>query len=236
MFNVDNFEGDLNKLTNQHNSWLGAAIHQVNALPSERTLAINALDDAGAGEATPEPPQTEYELGASFLVYYLDDDVLQPNGWDGSDLSQLVKDTGRRHHQLKSNGKAVAYSRTLVENDELCQLWVTEVAGAIQEGFEWLQRFEESNPEYAAADPLVRLLRVPSFGIYAFWIQKTKEGETSDVLVVWPRELDTPYRLRNTEEFLGGLGDAVPMNGLIGPLVDLNDPPNINEREEYADA
>jgi len=234
MFTVDEFEPDLNRLTEQHNSWLGAAVYQTQALPEVQAPALNAnaLKDssggaarAGEAELIPDLSPANYELGASFLVFSLDADVVQTKQWVGRDLSELVKPTLRRHHQLKLNGQAVAYSRTLIDNDELCQLWVTEIAAAIEDAIEWVEEFENKYPEYAAANPLVRLLRVPPYGVYAFWIQK--QGQESDVLVIWPKDSDTlpRERLLNSEEFLSGLESAVPMAGLTGPRVNLNDLP-----------
>src|SRR5215467_5376810 len=118
MLKSDSFPPEhLKTLTEQVNSWLGEMIRS-------HQLRLDHLMGSESAMTT-----GKFELGEQFWMACLNDrEIRDVNSLD-RDLGELVKLTGRRHHQLKYNKRAMAYARSLVdEGDALCQLFATTLA------------------------------------------------------------------------------------------------------------
>jgi hypothetical protein len=140
------------------------------------------------------------ELAESFAVWSLGADAVPKSGVD---LSQLARQTGRWHHQIKIDGKAESFARSMplgpeAANWSVREMFASEIAKRIDDAIEWVDR-------NVPGDPLVRLLVVPAYHLHAFWL---KEGNGSQVLVV-----DMPHgftklqtgKLYSSKEFLEAL-------------------------------
>src|SRR5262249_39997729 len=133
------------------------------------------------------------------------------------DLGDLVKLTGRRHHQLKFQKEALAYARSLVNEEEtLCQLFATKLAPKVQDAIEWLDAHED---KFAEGTWRVRLVTVPTYHTHAFLIQQLENGSdvsTGDsfIFVVSAPDWNLPQQLLGTREFLLAFQDNVPIIGV----------------------
>jgi hypothetical protein len=209
----------LNSLTEQINNWLGDMI-RTGQLPSDKNEP--PLDD----EAASTSPATEasYELGEQFLMVCLNNPEVHAVKSTDRDLGELVTLTGRRHHQLKYEQRAVAYARSLVDkNEALCQLFATRLAVNVQNAISWLDAPENQPPEFALASWRVRLVTIPTFHAHAFLIQKMQNGGAaaigdSYVFVIsapdWLDKLPQQPKLLTSREFLLGFKDKSPIIGL----------------------
>ena len=213
----------LKKLTRQVNNWLGDMIQsdqlRLNYPRNSKSATINA----------------SFELGENFLMACLSDKEIFDDKSLDRDLGDLVKLTGRRHHQLKHQlirGKrAFAYARTVVaRNETLCQLFATNLAPKIQDAIRWLDRHEKD--EFAEGTWRVRLVTVPTFHTHAFLIQQLENGKVvstgeSKILVIktteWMDELSYE-QLFTTENFLQAFKKQTPILGVLGNI-------NVTERE-----
>lgn len=142
---------------------------------------------------------TPVEMGESFGVWSLGADVIHGN----ADLSKLVTQTGRWHHQIRFGGKAGAFARSIAlgpdaANWSVTQLYESDLAAKIDEATDWIDQNVKD-------DPVVRLLIVPAYHLHAFWIF---DGTDSRVLVVdMPNQFSQlQYRqLYSSKEFLESL-------------------------------
>jgi hypothetical protein len=212
MLKTDDFPTEhLQTLTKQINNWLGDMI-RTGQLRMDRVTGSQSAATADS-----------FELGEQFLMAFLDDKQIRDVNSLDRDLSDLVKPTGRRHHQLKYNKKALAYARSLVEKEEtLCQLFATKLAPKIQDAIEWL---DEREDEFAGATWRVRLLTVPTYHTHAFLIQQLENGSNvstgdSYILVVsapeWMHSRLPSQTLLRTRDFLLAFRSKVPIIGVRG--------------------
>ena len=149
------------------------------------------------------------ELTESFAVWALGADAVPKSG---TDLTQLARQTGRWHHQIKLDGKAESFARSMplgpnAANWSVREMFESEIAKKIDDGIEWVDR-------NVKGDPLVRLLIVPAYHVHAFWL---KEGDASQVLVVdMPQgftKLQTG-KLYTAKEFLEALAQEQHIVGI----------------------
>lgn len=234
-FHPDEFpDNEIPGLQGQINNWLGdilpvneSGANDSNPLTPSASGGGGSLEVASTENSTSGAAQTEYDLGESFQVYRLDASPFVQGNIPDRDLAELVEATDRWHHQLIANHKAIGYSRSLTSGEGICQLFVSDLAGAIQDAIVWLNAYEAEHPEYTADLPRVRLLIVPGFNVYAFWIQRTRGFENepsadweSHVLVISaPDSMDNlpRQRLLDTKEFLSAFSGVTPMLGLTTP-------------------
>jgi hypothetical protein len=204
MLKTDDFPQEhLQTLTAQINNWLGDMIQT-------RQLRLHQVT------------ADSFELGEQFLMAVLNDKEIRDVNSLNKDLGDLVKPTGRRHHQLKYQKKALGYARSLVKKEEtLCQLFATKLAPKVEEAIEWLDANED---KFAGATWRVRLVTVPTYHTHAFLIQQLENGSDvsigeSFILVVsapdWMHSLSQQSLLR-TREFLLAFRGKVPIIGVRG--------------------
>ena len=145
------------------------------------------LDETMAGKfhAASTPPADAqppwFEMKETFRVYTLRLDKIEKGLKEGSDLIELAEPTGRWHHQVSCNVQPVGFARSLsksAEGFDVCQLYVSALARLIDEAVTWIDDFEGRHPDYAASDPVVRLLFIPSYQTHAFWIVRGSSGSS----------------------------------------------------------
>jgi hypothetical protein len=154
----------------------------------------STADDAG-GEPMPSPPQPApkpwFAMRETFAVWTLSVEQIEEGLQTGADLVRLAKPTGRWHHQVVCDGKAVGFARTLSESGsglDVCQLYVSDLAKHIDAAVAWVDEFEEKQPDYAESNPLVLLLYVPSYQTHAFLLVKwLDEGSLTRRLLEDPK-------------------------------------------------
>lgn len=147
------------------------------SLPNDVIDAVASQIGAEAGKALGAAvlQRKAMEMTESFSVWALEaDSVTKPNG----DLSQLARQTGRWHHQIKIDGRAESFARSMplgpdAANWSVREIFESAVAQRIDDAIEWI----DSNVK---GDPLVRLLIVPAYHVHAFWLI---EGGTSNIVV-----------------------------------------------------
>ena len=214
MLKTDDFPPQhLETLTEQINNWLGDMIRsgqlRLEHWDSESSTTSGSL-----------------ELGEHFLMAFLDDRKIRARDSLDQDLGQLVTSTGRRHHQLKYKKRAVAYARSLVDQDEtLCQLFATKLAPKVDSAIAWLDAREDQIPEFVESSWRVRLVTIPTFHTHVFLIQRVEEdgSEVPDaesyIFVVsappWMDDLPKEKLLR-TREFLLAFQSKAPILGVRG--------------------
>jgi hypothetical protein len=218
MLKSDDFSDERRKgLVNQLNNWLGDMI-RTKQLPCEKKCV--PLDDS---DLMALPARGSWELGEQFLMACLNQPEVHAVKSLDKDLSELAELTGRRHHQLKYNKIPLAYARSLVkDNDSLCQLFATKLAGKVENAITWLDTPQNQPPQFAEGTWLVRLLTIPTYHAHAFLIQKAQNGNgvavgDSYVFVVsapaWLENLQDK-KLFDTREFLLAFKDQKPIIGL----------------------
>jgi hypothetical protein len=188
------------------------------ASPAHSLLTMS--ESLPEGDAPP-PAKPSYELGESFALWTLGFKAIQKGLWTGEDLGRLATSSGRWHHQVKVNKNPVGFARTTPPDGEaaatVLQLYVTDIAKAIDGAIKWLDRFEEANPDYVRQSPTVRLLHVPPYYLYAFWLVKS-DNQPSDVLVIDAPTIlkELPFdKLIDSKEFLNAFRNApAPVSGL----------------------
>jgi hypothetical protein len=152
------------------------------------------------------------ELSESFSVWLLPLNALaQPK----NDLAALSIERGDWHHQIKVEGKALAFARSRPMGADPASWKVTEfypanLAESIDQGIIWV----DANVK---EDWLVRLLVVPAFNLTSFWFV---EG-TSLVLIVHAPQYAASLpmkKLLDQAEFLDLLRKLPPIKGRVREL------------------
>ena len=195
MFETDQVpEAYLPKFAAQVNNWLGDMIRSGH-IRGARKWATRLKKTVGSGQTD----AGSYQLGERFVMLFLTEPKRLAVTSLDRDLSELVTPTGRRHYQIKQNGEAVAYARSLIDQQEsLCQLFGTRLANNIQAAIEGLDAYE-TQAEFGAGRWRVRLMTIPTFHTHAFLIQKIENGEVaangSYIYVI-----SAPEWLRNLQE------------------------------------
>jgi hypothetical protein len=165
---------------------------------------------------TPERPEVSpytYRLGESFALCILDEDKIPlPYEKFDTDLRDLVRRTGRCHHQIKVDGQAVAYARSTGyvadgKNPTVREIFSSPLAGQIDQAARRVEAL-------ARMDSLVRMLVVPSHNTYAFLV--INSSGPSQVFIIDPVEkfpgLDTT-QLVSSEDFLRALAQMEAVDG-----------------------
>lgn len=127
------------------------------------------------GQPSAQPQEPVFELKETFAVWMLSLDSIEEGLRTEADLFCLVKPTKRWHHQIACDGQPAGFARSVSEDAagmDVSQLYFSDLAISIDEAIDHLDEFEKKNPDYAAANPLVRLLFIPSYQTYAFWLIK----------------------------------------------------------------
>ncbi len=154
------------------------------------------------------------DLGETFAVWALRTDKIRSGVEKDEDLVKLAANTRHWHHQIRFDGKGLAYARSKPGEGEgnerwkLCELGVSTLAAEIQAASEWS---DDNVPD----DYLMRLLVVPSRQVRAFWFID-EPNQTSHVYII----NSPPYfkdvwkkRSMSSREFLTALAAERPISG-----------------------
>ena len=120
--------------------------------------------------------QPSAELTETFPVWFLSIDAIST----GSDnLLELAQDTLRWHSQIWIDGRPEAVVRTMASGDDVSDWVVRQIlkgdfAKAVDDAIRWVDAEVE-------ADPLVRILEIPTFFMTALWLI---DGQESSVVIV----------------------------------------------------
>jgi hypothetical protein len=229
MFHSDEISpAAITNLTYQLNDWLGQVIDA--GLISKSKPTNSPLEAPGVNESLEiVVAGSDYRLGESFIVYTLDVDTIESLDSQVKDLRDLVRPTDRRHHQVRVDQKPIAFSRTIISQQEtVSQFFISKLAEDIQKAMAWIDDYEKKNPDYSNTDPLVRLLTIPEYNLTAFWIYKLRRPKSwtsifkkpkreSNVLIISaPSELEKLKKevFLNTRQFLQAFAGHSPIAGL----------------------
>lgn len=226
MLKSDDFPTEcLPNLTGQINSWLGDMIR------SGHIKLKGQVAKSG---------KHQFEIGEQFVMVCLNLPEVQKSESLDRDLSELVRLTGRRHHQLKVERIPFAYARSLTsKNETLCQLFATKLADDVDRSIKWLDKYEQTHQEFLVDTWRVRLVTVPTFHTHAFLIQKIQGGGAdpsagSRIFVISaPRWLDQLQedKFLTTREFLLGFKGKRPIEGVSATA---EFPPIRNSKNKYS--
>lgn len=207
---------------------LNEVVRQITALV-ERGLAKELLveevpgggqDISGdvANDLTFEHPLS---LADSIRIYQLGAEALKAvrSGSARGDLGEWVSPSDEVHHQIFLRGEAIAFARFLVpasgEGEVLMnQLNVSPLAAQIEDALKTIKD-NQGQDEVLAADPVVRLLDMPSYHMLALWVY-AESLRRSRVLIVSASEFDSETwagHVLTTEQFFQRLRDIRPLAG-----------------------
>jgi len=194
------------------------ASHQPQSLMA---INSNASASGAADRAKGFTLPDEFTLEECFAIYMLGANSITDPASLRKDIKYLARETERWHHQIKAGGKPVAFARSKAtaysKGCEICQLYISDLAKAVDDAIQWLMKFEDDNKEYTQTEPLVRLLAVPAYNVHAFWLLKQKSGQSDLLVIDAPAELGGLKReqLLNSAEFLKAFEGHTPISGLI---------------------
>src|SRR5205085_2912671 len=187
------------------------------AQPLALSETVKAIDEA-------VPPS--FELGETFALYTLGLEAIKEGLKTGADLIDLAKSAERWHHQIKVNKQTVGYARSAQSAQDpnfcLCQLYLSDVARAIAIAIKQLDDLEAQ--VYADCDPLVHLLFIPAYYVYAFWVIKEHAGQSDVFVIDAPLSLqDLQFdRVLSSQEFLAAFRNVPPPIGGLRPARELS--------------
>jgi hypothetical protein len=173
-----------------------------------RAISPPALGLVGGA---PPPAPT---LKETFPVWTLEAaDILAPT----NDLGRLAKNTAHWHHQISTVVGPVAYARSMPlgaapESWSIRQVSTSELASKIDDTIGWI----DAN----IPDPLTaRLLSVPAYHVYAFWlVDATVPANQKVVVITAPPQSQalTENKVYTSQEFLEALRATPHIKGLSG--------------------
>jgi hypothetical protein len=164
-----------------------------------------------AEETVPVPSGADITLGDSFALWRLGAEKVgaaDVQGWP--DLLKLANKLDLWHHQIRVNGKAMAYLHSAPSStSSTSALFVSPVASSIDKGFAWIRNNVHDNF-------LVRLLEIPAYHVVTFWMIDELKG-TSKVLVISSlvKFIAEQERILTSRELLEGLRNHGRPGGLL---------------------
>lgn len=187
------------------------------------------------------PPDAPNDIGDekplwvqdSLLVYKLSREalhVIRDSRAEG-DLGDWVTPTGQSYHQIFLKGEAKAFARSLMPEGEsqevvLCQLSVSPLARRVEDAFNIIKEREKKETqkkldgsreydEVLAANPVVRLLDLPSYHIFALWLYAEALRRSRILVVVAPQRFGGEWAgsFLTTAQFFERLKNSGPLTG-----------------------
>jgi hypothetical protein len=181
------------------------------------------------------PEDAAIELGESFSLWMLETEKIKQADWP--DLRELVKPTHRWHHQIKIDGKGVAFARSTPPKDSQGSHYITELfapspdardenpqaslAERIDEAIDWID-------QNVKQDYLVHLLAVPAYQVNAFWLFDLSRHESQVVVIDSPPEFEELKRgkLFTSRQFLEAISKE-----RIEPITGISDRRRTNKTD-----
>jgi Papain-like cysteine protease AvrRpt2 len=158
-------------------------------------------------------PDAAIELGQSLSISMLG--VNKIKGPNYPDLHELVEDTGRWHHQVKSGGKGVAVLARSAASGEIGgshsirECFPSRIPESIDKAIDWVNQHLKQNL-------VVRLLSVPAYQVDALWLYDESKHESQVLIIDAPKEFTNLERSRllTSQEFLEALGKNQAIIGI----------------------
>ena len=157
------------------------------------------------------------EIAESFQVWRLSLDSFAQSKLP---LNQLIKNTGRWHHQIRSGGQSVAFARSISSGQDqqdwkLMQLVESSLVKKIDDAIQWIDA-------QVFPDATVRLLLIPAYQVNAFWLDDPRSR--SVVLIDFPQAFDQlkTQRVYSPAEFRAALLSRPFVPGIPKDLPDWN--------------
>jgi hypothetical protein len=186
-----------------------------NLLNEKADPNLLSLESSISPRSEAQPVVQKIDLGETFAVWVLAPEQIYSGARQGEDLVKLAADTGHWHHQIRFEGKGMAYARSMRgdENEgneswRLCELGVSVLAEEIQAAAEW----SDAN---MSDDYVMRLLMVPSRQVRAFWfIDEAKQTSSVYIITAPPyfKKLRKKTRM-SSSEFLTALASEREISG-----------------------
>lgn len=186
---------------------------------------IGQFLNKGFPDLPEEPENTEsslLDIGETLTVWGFTKEAFEalnrsrPEG----DLSKWVKQDPVLHHQIRLSGKTVGFAQSYsvegIEDKAVFRVSSSPFAAQMRELFEVIERNPKNDP-VIAADPVVRLLEVPAFGVFALWAYAEPLRESRIVIIDAADRYSelTPGALLTSTDFFSALSRGGPLLDVI---------------------
>jgi hypothetical protein len=170
------------------------------------------------GDISVEHPLTMQD---SFSIWELDEealDAVQGARAEG-DLSAWARPAGQLYHQIFLKGEPKAFARSEMREggsgeETLSQLNVSPLAARVEGALRKIKENRERD-EVVAADPVVRMLELPSYHILALWLYAEALRQSRVLIIIAPKRYGESWAgsFLTTERFFDGLRIVGPLAG-----------------------
>jgi hypothetical protein len=174
-------------------------------------------------EVSPEAGEESetLQLGESLTVWQLTRNAFEALGKSKlpGDLIRWVEPTPFLYHQIWLRGKiagfARSYSEETVEENVLFHVSASEFAASVNQLLEKIEHNDQKD-SIIATDPVVRLLEIPPFQVYALWVFTESQQSLVAIIDAAERYKElTRGSFLNSQQFLGALSEVGPIAGVI---------------------
>lgn len=133
-------------------------------------------------------------------------------------VDSLAKNVGYWYHQIMLDGTPKAYAQSLLQEDGQLKVVEFSISRLPEEIYKLIKQIDASEAEYAGQDVLVRLLEIPAFFLYAFWLKghDTNTFVIADFPLCNQGKYDLPTnRFLSESEFVKTLSKLKAYSGVV---------------------
>lgn len=158
---------------------------------------IGNLINTGFKESTPREAEATtaeesgLEIAETITVWKFQDRALETLATStlSGDLSEWIeKPPLSLHHQIRLQGRIEGFARSDPKTDKaeemVLEISTSEFAASLNESFEIIEQYKEDR--FLARDPVVRLLEIPPYHVFALWLFLEGESESRVSIVTAP--------------------------------------------------
>lgn len=190
----------------------------------------SGLDETVAREEpVPDEETAPLALGETLTTWKLTDEAFkaldESNEAPGKsdefgDFSKWVEPTRLLYHQILLRGTPEGFARSYrepnSESEALVQLAPSPFAAKLEELFKAIDENRDED-QFIAADPVVRLLEIPPYGVFALWLFSESLGESRVMIISAAKRLEglIPGGILNPKEFIDELTRGGTLVGVI---------------------
>ena len=177
----------------------------------------------------PNPPQesdtthaSRLEIGETLTVWGFTTKAFEAliDSSPVGDLSKWVRQDPVLHHQIRLDGKTVGFAQSYlvegIEEKAVFRVNASAFAAQMRELLEVIERNPQGDP-VIAADPVVRLLEIPAFGVFALWVYAETLQESRILIIDAADRYEELTRgaLLTSENFFAALRKGGPLLDVI---------------------
>jgi hypothetical protein len=181
---------------------------------------IGEFIDDGLKERAPLDDETPMTLHETLEIWRLTTQAFAALGESGisGDLSNWVEPTSLLYHQIWLRGEPAGFARSQREpktETAVVQFSSSPVASVVDRLLRVIEENEDGD-SFVAADPVVRLIEIPPFGVTAFWLFSEASRDSRIMIIHAPQRYEglSESRMLNSNQFFGALRQG-PLSGVI---------------------